>query len=1749
MLVHFPQTQMNIEHTHCLSSLKMSIQLTIPGIIAAHNEQLNKQIIVAKAAESTFTGRGRRAKECRGVNAAPSKEIAAARKARSKRKREMRKHRSNSKERALTRRKSTSCKKGFPASGAIEAQSGIVNAMTGLGNIPDSLEGLMGAVEALGNEASQFNSTMEELTNIVGRYDPKDLSGIKDGINATNATIRDDFVPILDRLTTLMSVFEERTRPSNLREQIKKMMPSKETVANLITVGLILSTLYAMHTQNLPLQALVAGISVLRVLTTGQGHMHAAFAATSAALAGLQEHHADFVPHASGGPEIVAQGALEKPLYAAGTVAIVMALVGITWRKASDIVDAAQQFGEKVKGFDAAQRGWRSFVDACLKGLENVVNFIRNCFGGKPIKLRSDPYFFLEQYVAKVHCLRDQFYSGMRDQSVLHQCNELYAEAEKVINELKSTGGTDLQIRDVVECKRVLNLMMVHLGSMNVYSSGQRITPVTVLMTGAPGIGKTTLMNWAWPVVSSRVLPDDKLEDFRKNRGNFMYSYNQKDQYYSGYKGQQHMLIDEFGFIRDSATGESIFSELIMINNNNPYCLNMAALEDKGRYHFRSKFVWLTTNRETFRPDQMPSIQEPQAVLRRLDFAWCACVKPNWATTDTAHELPQNRRLDKDKLRNYMVNRTKGQPAFPHLVLHKMTSVEWGKLDEREYTVDEFVDSVVQQYESNEREGINMLDMVQEAVDDVIAQRLGIAAPDDEDDVMQMINSDLDHRLEAVAQAKRNIGHAKKLEAQLGAIERELVAQGGERDSTPITQVKDCVCALCHKSPAFGTFVNFRKGLMLNHRFDGRTLTILEKGCKQPKIGLNDFNKIYNDRILYHGQNGWATLPRPEVTEDACISFEAKRDPEHAIQMFADAIMGMRLHTGLFDFSNKNYLYGALTRLTGILMNVTVIYGIAKLLGYLFTMFAQRPSERANGSEPEVRKPTTSSESAYPLRRPIIRARKAGKELGTRGVEDVIKSTVRSNCFRVDCHVPNASTSTTGVISMVQSQVALLPMHIMESWAAAFEKDRGAYLVLKQVFTSSGEVKKDTVAGQNVYLRDVMTIENGECVLDFERVGTDDDDVVIVYLSQVRRGKSVVKHFLSKTYHIPNGSHSYFCGIDKEEYTMVEKTGLCAYAGRVSYSQTGTSHSIMSSYTTRQGDCGALVGVISTPAPQAIYGIHVAGCPRGQPTAYAARVAREDLLEAIEALGKRVHLRVDDVEKCIPPATAEIVVQGGHKGPAGTEPLFHVVSLPRPMKTKLTKSPIFGKIGFECTQQPASLRVYNGVDALEHASMKYNKYVRGIPPHRLDQAKRIVATKLIGLHPPKYRRVLTVPEALRGIAGERFLCGMPRASSPGLPWASMWKGKGKTAAMGTDEEISLDTPEMKKVLFEVEWMLESIRNGQRPTVVFTSFLKDELRPIGKAARLISCAPFHYSILMRQYFLGFSEHVMNNRIINGVAVGISPTSDEWTVLGNKHAKRFCVAGDVGNFDCSMEPNAMRRIKDVIHEFYNDYGLPEYEIREVLFDELIYSRHAFGSAVYEWIGCNPSGNILTVILNSIMTLLMVYSAGHEIADADGDSSIGEIEADTYGDDVLISSDNPAFSFLNFKKVFHKWDIKFTDENKGEEFIDIWTTIHEVTFLKRRFLRLPQHSETRFVAALSMDTILNCVQWMNKTDHTHDDYLNRVHTMLVELAAHGPDVYYRWQRTIQWAAEGTWLERPLEVRAWEERFELFLSSDASY
>jgi hypothetical protein len=651
---------------------------------------------------------------------------------------------------------------------------------------------------------------------------------------------------------------------------------------------------------------------------------------------------------------------------------------------------------------------------------------------------------------------------------------------------------------------------------------------------------------------------------------------------------------------------------------------------------------------------------------------------------------------------------------------------------------------------------------------------------------------------------------------------------------------------------------------------------------------------------------------------------------------------------------------------------------------------------------------------------------------------------------------------------------------------------------------------------------------------------------------------------LPKGYQIPAGTHSYFAGIHPFTYGTDTKTGLCQYVSSVKYEDCQAAHSIVSSYTTRKGDCGTLVGVVSPTAKNAFYGIHVAGSPNGQPSAYAIRTSREDLIDACRDLVVDNNIMVDRLPESVPPNTRLVLEEQGGEGPFGVIPIAHVRASSLPMKTALIQSPLHGRLSHECTVEPANLRKYKGVGALEFASFKYNAHIKGIPLKTLSIASRIVAKNLLGGRPAVYRRVLSFEEAVEGIEGDPYMNAIPRKTSAGIPWKELWKQTGKLEAMGPGPGIDYDSQAMQDVKFETEWCKESIMGGVRPLFVYSSFLKDELRPKGKAARMISSAPFHLGILVRQYFMGFCHHLITNRITNGIAIGINPMSEEWTVLGDRHANMNVIAGDFSRFDCTLEPNVMEQVRWIIDQFYGDYGQPSHHIRNSLFDEMIFSRHSFFGAVYEWIGCNPSGNYITAPLNSCASQIQGYSVCVDIAEKDmivrgtlplnpqlASQALLAVAAlvviTVYGDDITASSTDPRFTFQAFKKTFAKWGITFTDELKGDTDEDIARTIDEVSFLKRGFINTHPTDTGRRIAALSLDTILNTIQWMKRTDTHYVDFKEKVEQMLIELAAHGKPIYYKYQTEIVQAWNSTIVGIPLEAMDWRNRFELFLSSEA--
>lgn len=1684
---------------------------------------LNKLILVAKATEATHSGLGRQKKEGRSkVKSAVSVREANKRKKKEKQRRE---ERERSRERTEARKASKSCKEGHLANLVLEKQ-GLVDSIVGANfseiteaierladaatdgkSSLDSFEGLIskvcGEVESgtVNNALDNFDSFVKITQEFNDKFQPETIASLARSFESLSRSFTEDIPKRIDTLNENIGGLREDINNASWFEKILKKLNLGQNLDMAINISLYLSLFYTIVSGDVRPQMALALLSLAKAFLCGTSKFLPLVQVLSATIIMIGQK----IPATN--EDIEAQGGIEKTMYSIGIVGLCSLVLSIPWKRSEELVGRLYKMMPVLSRFDSAIKGMKSFIDYMLSGVQAVADWITNKLGVEKLEIKSDPYFFIEEYVAKVFRLRDQFTSGTRDQSVLYRANELYAEGQKVTAEARALGASDYQLRDIATCRNALDKIVEYLGSMNISTSGQRVPPVAVLLTGSPGIGKTTFANWAWPAVAAKTLPLDELRQFRRNRGSFVYSFNQKDSFYSGYRGQDHVLIDEFAFMKESNPTESIFPEIIMMINNNPYALNMAALEDKGRFYFRSKFIWMTTNRTTFNAPSMPSVQEAGAVLRRLDFSWMVCASKEYATESTKALRPEFRVLDRSKIKGL-------DSDFVHCRIHRILDLEKGTIEPDGITADEFVNLVVERYENTQNEGEAMLKMVDDTVERILLERLG----------------------------------------------EDLEKQGG--DEEPIrshdphihNKIRGCKCAICTKIPFTITAENFAESVGAKIR-NGEV--VLPRAQRNARVSVTRFDEIWLNIIQ--------TLPthiaRLETFDSECIQAEALKDVEQGMALFCKYILNVRIHVSNMDFHNKNYLaskgwYVAYLaqQAVSFVSSCAIFYGLMRLF-----LRATQSTQTV-----DIQRPPKEAEIGYTARthnknaRPIKLSRPPrNAQLGMAGLEDVGKSIVKKNGYRVNCVSQKLDRKYTAVITMVQSQVGLVPYHVMEAWVDMFRQDNDAYLDLIGAPRFDDVTQTYRNSGQKINLSDICQrgSEDDTYYIEHERVGGESEDCAVVYLPSVRKGTNITKHFLPSGFQISAGTFSCLFGMNKENALYQPMIGPCQYVANTAYEGCNASHSIRSAYVTSKGDCGSLVGIVSPLAPNAMYGIHVAGSASGQPTAYAIRVTREDLIDAIVRLKEGCMIIDDDPIENAPPTTKNFLEGQGGMGPGGAEPIAHIKPSVLPIHTNLTKSFLHGKIGFECKVEPAKLKFYQGYDALEHASNKYNVKTGSIPKHRLIQARYLVNKKFRMSMIARYRRILTVREAILGIDAEPFMKAIPRKTSPGLPWVHVFRESGKKSAIG-EGELDFENPELKKVLEEVEWCKKAILDGKRPLFVFNSFLKDELRPFGKAPRLISSAPLHLAILIRQYFMGFIQWTIENRVANGIAVGINPMSEEWTLLARRHDAPIVFGGDIKTFDCVMSPEVMEQVRAIINGFYVDDGTTNHYIRNRLFDELIYSRHSFKGAIYEWEGCNASGNPLTITINCIVLLILIHAAciqamAEEMEDAYGtkgeewdriEEALEGVEVTSYGDDSVTSSGDPSINFDNVRRILASWGITFTPEDKSDS-AESATSIEGVSFLKRGFVKTHPTNSNFYVAALSLDSILNNIQWMRKNDHHYEDFKSKVETALTELSAHGETTYNFWQTKIH-AAWNAACSVPLSYKPWRERFEDFLS-----
>lgn len=481
-----------------------------------------------------------------------------------------------------------------------------------------------------------------------------------------------------------------------------------------------------------------------------------------------------------------------------------------------------------------------------------------------------------------------------------------------------------------------------------------------------------------------------------------------------------------------------------------------------------------------------------------------------------------------------------------------------------------------------------------------------------------------------------------------------------------------------------------------------------------------------------------------------------------------------------------------------------------------------------------------------------------------------------------------------------------------------------------------------------------------------------------------------------------------------------------------------------------------------------------------------------------------------------------------------------------PNVSALRPSVVHGKIQTPLTR-PAVLRpvVVDGVcvDPMRKGIEKlFGKQIY-IDNDVLDAAVNDVFSN-IG-HKPTPTIVHSYEEAIIGVVGNPYKRSLNRTTSPGYPYNLNNKGKGKSTWLGKDDEFDLTNVELRS---DVNNLIAQAKLGTRGDAIFMATLKDEKRNHEKVdagkTRVFEACPQHLAIALRQYFLDFSAHVMENRIDNGIAVGINPYSLEWTKLAHrlqKYGDRL-VAGDFSNFDGSLMMQVLMKILFSINEWYGGSD-EDALVRATLWEHICNADVLVQGHVIRQTHSQPSGNPLTVIINSLFNLIIMRVAYLLLKReqnmplvCDYSKFVADI---SYGDDDCKNIAEAIISWFNqqsITRILGTIGLIYTDEAK-EESVRPYKSLTEITFLKRYFV---MDSDGMYLAPMDVSNVLEITNWI-KGGSARLATMENCSQALMELGLHPKSIYDFWSKIIskECALAGVNLRRPTYFEVREEFF----------
>jgi len=748
------------------------------------------------------------------------------------------------------------------------------------------------------------------------------------------------------------------------------------------------------------------------------------------------------------------------------------------------------------------------------------------------------------------------------------------------------------------------------------------------------------------------------------------------------------------------------------------------------------------------------------------------------------------------------------------------------------------------------------------------------------------------------------------------------------------------------------------------------------------------------------------------------------------------------------------------------------------------------------------------------------------------GTSSIMDLCVAHNSYEIHFLALDGSYKKAGYVVAVRGRLAIAPTHFL-------------YMMVDKLATIKGYgdvnirfVRRYPAKDKKVQVFE-MALHEWFASVYHDKMSSGRDWIMFIMPREAPMGRDIVKKFILEKHVEESQGKPFSLAIPRQE----ERVVISGTLGPLVYNhdvKNGAGdkrqilRSIMYDSDTNEGDCGAMLFVLNkNPTKGSILGFHIMGHVDDR-KGFSTIITREMLEEMIKKFPVEAAI-------CEVPNTVHELMGLAEQQPA-VEQMFNeraVSGVFSPMyvidhkishggRSAIRKSLLYEQWGPAKTA-PARLHKFTRdgieVDPYEKALSKYIQPFVAIPTEHISIACTAYFQHLAHVSKkPRYRRVFTFSESVEGFE-DPVWSSISRGTSAGFPYSDhpLFKGKGKARIWGTEGDYDLSTEQSKFIEDHCNKVISDAKRGIRHLHVFTDCLKDERRPLEKVengtTRLFSACPLDLLIIGRMYFGAFSIWFTENNVENGSAIGLNPYGAGWDYLAKKLESmgkgKLNGAGDQHHYDGSCRGKINWGFLPFINSWYDD-GPENARVREVLWYELINSRHVWGDLMLEWANGTPSGHFLTALINTmhnhvlfILCYMHIFGNTYLVAMTFYQMVYLIVLGDDNAFDVK-ETIKDEFDEAAVAKAMAQFGMVYTSELKGESQKG-HRRITEIEFLKRSFRY--EDSVGRYVAPLRLEVVLEIPYWTKKGPLNREIVLDNVQNTLDELSLHGEDVFNEW------------------------------------